>query len=82
MPASELVPLPVARASFLRLMIPQLAANGFTELSARYAVELSQLEGRTVEDVYREFDECDRFGHELDADGTRCLFCKVAVELV
>lgn len=76
------VPLSVARASFLRLMIPQLAAGGFTELAARYAVQLGRLEGRSPEDVAAEFGRCAQDGHELGSDGSRCLFCGVEVERV
>lgn len=41
------VPLLVARAAWLRLMIPQLTSGGFVELAARYGVELGRLEGRS-----------------------------------
>lgn len=35
-----------ARAAFLRLMIPQLWAGGFTRLAAQYGVELARLEAK------------------------------------
>lgn len=79
MPAPEPVAIEVARAAFLRLMIPQLAAGGFEHLSASYAVELARLEGRTVEQVYCEFSECDREGHETDYGSKICLHCGVVV---
>ena len=37
-------PITVARADFLRPLIPQLLAGGFTALAARYAVELDRLD--------------------------------------
>lgn len=44
----------LARASFLRLMIPQLSV-GFPRIAASYGVELARLENRTVESVAAEF---------------------------
>jgi len=38
-----IAPITVARAEFLHLVIPQLWAGGFTELAARYSVELDRL---------------------------------------
>lgn len=71
------VSLPVARASFLRLMIPQLAAGGFSRLAAEYCVELGRLEGRSPEDVAAEFGECAREGHQHGSSGDLCLYCQV-----
>ena len=66
----------VARARFLRLMIPSLYQNGFEELSAKYAVELGRLEARTPEQVAEEFGSCAREGHN-GAD--RCTYCGVVL---
>ena len=65
-----------ARASSLRLMIPQLYANGFEKTCAEYAVELGRLEGRTAEQVSEEFGSCAREGHAV-ADNV-CVYCGVS----
>lgn len=79
MPAT--VPINVARAAFLRLMIPQLAAGGWADLAARYAVELGRLEGRTPEEVREEFTTCAAEGHQNGSEGNLCLFCQKDLSL-
>lgn len=74
------VPIAVARAAWLRLMIPQLEAGGFRTVAASYAVELARLEGRTVEQVAAEFGQCAALGHETDYGSKICLHCGVVAE--
>jgi hypothetical protein len=52
-PSPVVASLPVARAAFLRLMIPQLLAGGFDALGLAYFQELSDLEDDGLVPVIR-----------------------------
>lgn len=63
-------------AAFLRHIIPQLTASGLIRLAIERAVELGQLEGRTLEAVVCEFGRCAEQGHERGSDASLFLYCE------
>lgn len=70
------VPIEVARAEWLRLMIPQLWESGFDRLAAEYSVELDRLERRRTEadrPPHWSTPVAERDPYSVDSQGRRAI---------